>query len=140
MEIIASQLIAAAAPTTEVAATAGSSLPDARATARFAEIMESGPVDAPAAANVPPTAVSAKPVEGTQTLGDRILNGLSGASAEFQQSLKNVHAVLDAGQAVSVQDLLKVQLNLTQVSIQYDLIGKAISRSTQNLDQLVKIQ
>lgn len=138
MEIIASQLISAAMPGTEVASTAAT--PDARATARFAEIMEAGPASAPVATSAPPPTAFAASVDCTQTLGDRILNGLSGASAEFQQSLKNVNAVLDGSQAMTLSDLLKMQLNLTQVSIQYDLIGKAISRSTQNLDQLVKIQ
>jgi type III secretion protein I len=33
-----------------------------------------------------------------------------------------------------------LQLGITQVSIQYDLVGKIISRSTQNIDQLVKLQ
>ena len=41
---------------------------------------------------------------------------------------------------MGMQDLLKLQLQLVQVSVQYDLVGKAVSRSTQNFDQLVRIQ
>ena len=40
----------------------------------------------------------------------------------------------------NVAELLKVQVALMQISVQYELIGKAVSRSTQNLDQLVKVQ
>jgi type III secretion protein I len=65
---------------------------------------------------------------------------MQGLSSEFQQSWKTVNAVLDGGAAMTTYDMLKLQMGLTQMSIQYDLVGKAISRSTQNLDQLVKMQ
>lgn len=45
-----------------------------------------------------------------------------------------------ASASLNIQDMLKLQMQLVQTSFQYELVGKAISRSTQNLDQLVRIQ
>ena len=148
MDIITGALMAASAPAVSPlnAAVSPSAAPESRASARFAELMAGGGLEeargASAAVSVAPAAVSDAPlaVAGKESLGDRILNGLSGASSDFQQSLGKVRGVLDAGNQMSPTDLLKLQLNLTQVSIQYDLIGKAISRTTQNIDQMVKIQ
>lgn len=127
----AQALLSASLPaSTSAVAPTGS--PDALATARFAAIMET---EAPAP--LPESPAVALP---TASLGDRILNGLSGLSSDFTQSWKNVNAVLENGASVSTSDMLKLQMGLTQLSIQYDLVGKAISRSTQNIEQLVKMQ
>lgn len=127
----AQALLSASLPaSTSAVAPTGS--PDALATARFAAIMET---EAPAP--LPESPAVALP---TASLGDRILNGLSGLSSDFTQSWKNVNAVLENGASVSTADMLKLQMGLTQLSIQYDLVGKAISRSTQNIEQLVKMQ
>ena len=110
---------------------------DASAAARFAEIMDRPDAvagGAPAAA-----------VDGTQavtrTMGDNILNGLQHMSTEMQQTWTSVGGALDgAGNKLGMHDLLRMQLGLSQMSIQYELVGKAVSRSTQNIDQLVKLQ
>lgn len=138
MEVMASSLMAASLSGSGafVAATATA---DAGASARFVEIMETGVV---AQTGSPATAVidSGAAATSANSLGDRILGGLSSASSDFQTSLKTVSSLLEGSNVMSTTDLLKLQLNLVQVSIQYDLIGKAISRSTQNIDQMVKIQ
>lgn len=153
MDIVTGPLMAATGVSVGGSAASGVSaaLPSGSATARFAEIMAadmpdptkpSGAAPVGGFGPVPPVgsgeAFSAPAVR--NSLGDRILNGLSSASSDFQQSLNKVTAVLDAGEQMSTADLMKLQLNLVQVSIQYDLIGKAISRTTQNIDQMVKIQ
>ncbi len=112
--------------------------PDARAAERFAEIMQAGPVSADSATpDVLPAVVSAAT---SQTMGDKILGGLSSLSTDFQQSWKSVATVVNNDGMMTTNEMLKLQMNLTQMSVQYDLIGKAISRSTQNVEQLVKIQ
>lgn len=135
MDINAASLIAgltaAPAPTTPVA-------PDALATARFEQVMNTppGPGLDPAATGT----ASPLPAAENRTLGDNILAGMQNLSTDFQQSWKAVSQALEAGQDMTTADMLKLQLGLTQMSVQYDLVGKAISRSTQNLDQLVKLQ
>lgn len=140
MEIMASSLIAASVPDSgSYGVVRTSAAADAGASARFVEIMETGVV-AQSGTLAPASIDSGMAPAGANSLGDRILNGISSASSDFQTSLKTVSSLLEGGNVMSASDLLKLQLNLVQVSIQYDLIGKAISRSTQNIDQMVKIQ
>lgn len=115
--------------------------PSPLATAQFADMMgvqSTTPLTPTAqAAQAMMQTTSAKP---SNTLGDAILSGLQNMSNDFQQSWKAVSATLDANGPLTNTELLKLQMGVTQLSIQYDLVGKAISRSTQNIDQLVKMQ
>lgn len=73
-------------------------------------------------------------------MGDSILASMQSVSSGFKQSMGMVQAALDSGQAMTMSDMLRVQMGLAQVSVQYELVGKAVSRAAQNLDQLVKLQ
>jgi type III secretion protein I len=139
MDINAASMLAslAAAPTQMPAAATGPA--DPLATARFEQVMNIQPVPlAPATAEANAAALAIP--TGPRTMGDSILSGMQNLSTDFQQSWKSVSAALEAGDTMTTTDLLKLQLGLTQMSVQYDLVGKAISRSTQNLDQLGKLQ
>lgn len=115
--------------------------PDQHATARFAELMGTAPVlpNGGVAAMDPSLSATVVP-PASASMGDRILGGIQGLSDDMHSAWSSVSSTLDSASLVSTQDLLKLQLNLTQVSVQYELVGKAISRTTQNFDQLVKIQ
>ena len=92
---------------------------------------------------MPLASASAPAPQAPESVGERILQGMQNVSGNFQTTWKSVQASLDASasaSAMSMQELLKLQLQLVQVSVQYDLVGKAVSRSTQNLDQLVRVQ
>ncbi|CAN7500693.1 hypothetical protein ASF11_24735 [Acidovorax sp. Leaf76] len=147
MDIVASPLVATTLPALSSPAVA-TAVPDASATARFAALMQAPPA-APTAMDSVAASMAAQPaagstaaaVKGPSSVGDRILAGMQGVSSDFQSAWKSVSASLDANsQSMGMQDLLKLQLQLVQVSVQYDLVGKAVSRSTQNFDQLVRIQ
>ena len=138
MEIIGTKLALNAVSSEVGAGGTAVAAPDARAAERFAEIMQAGPVNAePATLDVLPAVVSTAT---SATLGDKILGGLSSLSTDLQQSWKNDAAAVNNDGMMTTNDMLKLQMNLTQMSVQYDLLGKAISRSTQNIEQLVKIQ
>lgn len=137
MNIGAMGLLAAAVPPALDPAAAVPLVADPLATARFSEVMNAQPT---AVAEAVEAAYPAAVQAGSRTLGDTILSGMQGLSTEFQQSWKTVNTILDGGSSMTTYDMLKLQMGLTQMSIQYDLVGKAISRSTQNLDQLVKMQ
>ncbi len=121
--------------------------PNDLAAARFSALMQAPPAAATptaqaaaAAVNSVNSANSANVAE-PHSVGDRILSGMQGVSNDFQAAWKSVSASLDANAStMSMQDLLKLQLQLVQVSVQYDLVGKAVSKSTQNFDQLVRVQ
>lgn len=148
MDIVASPLVATTLPALSAPAVA-TAVPDASATARFTALMQAPPI-APSAIDSVAASMAAQPAaassavaaqQGPSSVGDRILAGMQGVSSDFQSAWKSVSASLDANsQSMGMQDLLKLQLQLVQVSVQYDLVGKAVSRSTQNFDQLVRIQ
>ena len=131
--------------------------PDGLAAARFSELMglDATPASLPSSgvafenttntvytgvqtqAHTPVLQVAPDP---NASIGDRILSGMQGLSNDVQQSWATVKSALDNTSNMTTADMLKLQMGLTQMSIQYDLVGKAISRSTQNLDQLLKMQ
>ena len=118
--------------------------PSASAAAQFAQLMTSDDlVPADAVVRAPVTASPTNPTNPTgptgPTMGDAILSGLRSVSDDMSSKWSAVSRALDAPN-LQVAQMLKLQLTISQMSVQYDLVGKAISRSTQNIDQLVKLQ
>lgn len=113
--------------------------PDAAAVQRFAALMQPPAPEAVAAA-VGTASVQAAAIA-PQSFGDRVLSGMQSVSNDFRESWTRAAGTLEPdGAAMSMQQMMSLQLHLTQASVQYDLMGKAISRSTQNFDQLVRVQ
>jgi type III secretion protein I len=110
---------------------------DASAAERFSELMDAPERTGPQDAGV---VNAAAPTGGPRTLGDQILGGLHHVSGELQQTWQSVGHALHGSAALAVRDMLLVQRDLAMMSVQYELVGKAVSRSTQNIDQLVKLQ
>lgn len=144
-----SSSIAALAPSTPALTAPVSVAPqgaDHLAAARFAAIMAQPTPVAAAAHTVAQTAAQPAPADAIagpaapHSMGERILTGMQGVSSDFQAAWKSVSATLDGNPAIGMQDMLKLQMQLVQVSVQYDLVGKAVTRSTQNIDQLVRLQ
>ncbi len=84
--------------------------------------------------------LAATPAEATPTLGSQILSGLRGAAGDFSDKWKNIsHSLEGLATKPAISDMLRLQTELLQVSVQYELIGKAVARSTQNIDTLVRM-
>ena len=133
---IAARAVASGTPAAAPAAPAD-------AGARFTELMNTAapPAEpAPIAAAIPQAIAQAYPaVEGS--LGDRILQGLNRVQSSFGETVSAVQKSLDPGAPPpGVSDLLRLQLSMAQLSLQAELVGKVIGRSTQNIDQLVRMQ
>lgn len=119
-------------PKTDVVAAA-----DAAATRQFAALMQAPAVE-PVAAEV--AAVNA-PAAATGSVGDKILTGMQNMSDEFRASWQQISNTLrPESPTLSLQEILGLQLKLTQATVGADLLGKIASRSTQNFDQLVRMQ
>lgn len=133
---LAQALPASAAPTLPRAPAAP------EAATRFAELMAAGSADAPPVALSPlAEGVAASVALRPATLGDQVLQGLQKVQGDFQGHLQAVGRLLEPGSAApGVPELLRLQLAMAQVSVQVEVVGKAIGRSTQNLDQLVRMQ
>jgi hypothetical protein len=77
----------------------------------------------------------------SNTLGDSILRSLQSMGGEFTNAWGNiVKATGPADGPMSMTDALNVQWHMVTVSAQYEAIGKAIGKSAQDIDQLVRTQ
>ncbi len=85
---------------------------------------------------------TAAPVDdGPASLGNRILSGLERSSTELSSRWNSISTRLDqTASAPRLSDMLRVQAELLQVSVQSEMVGKAVSKSTQNLDSMVRMQ
>lgn len=144
MDIAVNALVAQIEPkSVEMPASASLALPTAApdevAAARFATIMQSSEVakaGLPQSASVPTTEPAATPT----SLGDRMLASLQGASDDFKSVWNQAETRLKADESLQMKEMMVMQLQISQMAVGYDLIGKIVSRSTQNIDQLVRVQ
>ena len=86
----------------------------------------------------PATATPSGPAA-PRTLGDAILQGLQSASTDITNAWRATGEVLNKPD-ITVSDMLRVQTMLLQSSVQYELVGKAVSKSTQSLENILKTQ
>ncbi|MDT4869445.1 Type III secretion basal body protein I, YscI, HrpB, PscI [compost metagenome] len=83
----------------------------------------------------------APPVDAVpQTLGNQILASLRTTTTEYSEKWQGISSRMDAISAQpSVAEMVRLQADLLQVSVQYEMVGKAVSRTTQNIDSLVRM-
>lgn len=143
MEIAALSAVLTSPVSAPVAPTAPSPL----VTERFNAMMSAPDIGASAAgtpaAGTPAGLVPTPPAAQTDappTLGNHILSSLRASAGEFSEKWQGIASGLDSmGTQPHMADLLRLQTNLVQASVQYELVGKAVSRSTQNVDALVRM-
>jgi len=76
---------------------------------------------------------------GEASPGAKILRHMDGMRTGLKEAVAELESTLAKPNAQPA-DLLKVQMKLQQVTLQQDLMGKVVSKSEQNLDQLLKGQ
>lgn len=109
---------------------------DELAAARFSELMQ-----APVAPAAPVSTQELAPASGeAPSWGDRILSGMQGVSNDFHSQWDSVRQTLASPRPLESREMLQMQLQMHHMSIQSELVGKLVSRSTQNIDQLVRLQ
>jgi type III secretion system YscI/HrpB-like protein len=115
-------------------------VPDAEA-ARFTDVLQApqaaqgiqAPSDVPEVYSVSP----GQPGH----LGDAILRSMEEVGRQYAAKTQEIHQVfLDRSQELSTTSLLRLQVQLTDASMFVDLLGKAVSKATQHIDQLTKLQ
>lgn len=138
MEIITNLVSARLEP---VAGASVAAPPNTAATQQFAALMQAPPEAEAVAATPAAAGMAAARITGPSSVGDKIINGMQNVSNDFRDVWTRVSETLRSdGPELGMQEMLSLQLHLTQASVQYDLLGKAVSRSTQNFDQLVRVQ
>lgn len=118
--------------------------PAALVTERFNALMaapEAGEALAPTGVQAAlQSAFGPAPADASATLGGQILSGLRTTAAEFSEKWQGIAGALDKmGDKPPISEMLRLQGQLLQVSVQYELVGKAVSRSTQNVDTMVRM-
>jgi type III secretion system YscI/HrpB-like protein len=108
-----------------------------------------------AALNQPPAEAQAPngaaPVQGVEAVngvqaveqtspGAKILDSVANMRTGLQDAMREMTNVLSKGSEMSPAEMMKVQMKFQQVSIQQDLLSKIVSKSEQNVDQLLKGQ
>ncbi|WLQ16245.1 type III secretion system inner rod subunit SctI [Hahella aquimaris] len=74
------------------------------------------------------------------TLGDKVLQGMQNVKSGYDQQMEAMQLTLNNADPLNMSDMLKLQMNLAQLTLQGELISKTVSKSTQNLDTLLKSQ
>jgi len=72
-------------------------------------------------------------------MGDQAMNRLDVISDDYMALKDNIGATPGGGTPTMV-DMLRMQATVLQASVNIELVSKVISRSTQNVDQLTRIQ
>jgi len=109
--------------------------PSAVDATRFAEMVQPAALPAEALAAAIPAAPAGV------TPGDSILNGMSSIGTDFRDGWAAMQQALarPAGE-MTTAEMLRLQMQMVQLSVQVEMVGKVISKTTQNLDQLTKLQ
>ena len=84
-----------------------------------------------------PSASSMADMEG---LSAQFLDALGEMKSEVSSRAESIELTLSDLTDLSPQKLLHVQMELMQVTLQQELISKGISKTTQNVETLVKAQ
>ena len=88
-----------------------------------------------------PTVVEVKTQETPEPgMGDKILEGLSDLKAGMNNQTTSINESVAATEAMSHQELLKLQLEVQKLGMTQELMAKTAGKSTQNLDTLLKSQ
>ncbi|MHA3904749.1 EscI/YscI/HrpB family type III secretion system inner rod protein [Castellaniella sp. WN] len=132
---IAALSAALAVQTPSMAGPAPRADPAALATERFNAIM-----NGPDVVGAPPAPFAAAPPDAAPTLGGQILNGLRGVAADVSGRWEDIARGLDSmGARPAAGEMLRLQTELLKVSVQYELVGKAVSGTTDDIDTLVRM-
>lgn len=76
-----------------------------------------------------------------RSMGEVILAKMDSVGKKFTTNMESIHSLLDKSpNSLSLPDLLKIQIELGALSLEIDLVGKGVTKATQDVDQLSKLQ
>jgi type III secretion system YscI/HrpB-like protein len=119
-------------------AAAATPLADPQDTARFQALM--APPPAPMASALPDASAIAPVPEAGTSLGDAILKKVDEVHAGLESQWDQLSKAGQAQSPMTVTELMQFQSTAIQSSVQFELVGKVVSKSEQDLETLVKMQ
>lgn len=96
--------------------------------------------EAVAPARVDGAGAASAPLAARRGLGDNILGGIQNLSGDLEQKWAALHKTMGIAGNLTNADMLRMQIQLCSMTMQFDLVSKGVSRTTQNIEQLVKMQ
>ena len=81
-----------------------------------------------------------KKVDGNNGLGDTILGGIQDIKEGYDKKLEKIDNSLSVEGGNDMASILKIQLDLTKLMIQGELLNKTATQMTHNVDTLLKSQ
>lgn len=84
-------------------------------------------------------AIGSLPKDPISTIGGKILNSLQNVSKEVSTSWQQINSLANQD-TFNMTSIVHAQAALITASLEFDLVGKVISKTTQNIDQLIKLQ
>ncbi len=109
---------------------------------RLYDLLQTGSVD-PSTTNVSSTSGSGLRIgtDSTKTLGEAILARLDAVGADYKKNVTQAYAALEKSpRENTVEDLLKMQLDISVVSLEVEVVGKGVQKAVQHIDTLSKLQ
>ncbi len=93
------------------------------------------------AASVAPARAGQAHAPGASTPGDAILRGITRMGGDLRASWHHLHVQAgDLDGSLSAREMFALQWHMVSMSVQFEAIGKGVSKATQNVDQLVRMQ
>ena len=77
---------------------------------------------------------------GKLSLGDKILQGFQGIRENIESQAAGIEQRLNSDEVMSTRNIFETQNAMAKLTMTEDLIGKIVSKSTQNLESLLKNQ
>jgi type III secretion protein I len=73
-------------------------------------------------------------------VGAQFLDALGDAKQNISERASNIESSLQSSEAMTPGELMKIQVELAQLTLEQELISKGVSKTTQNVDTLIKAQ
>jgi type III secretion system YscI/HrpB-like protein len=75
------------------------------------------------------------------SLGQSILDGIHSVRGQFDAASAHIEGLLQSQSVdLTVRDMMAVQMQISTFTVQQDLMGKIVGKTTQNIDQMLKAQ
>ena len=103
---------------------------------RLSEIMDNQPVSPVSSVQLMDGSTSV-----TRTMGDVIIAHLSDVGKNFTSHLEKFHNLVHkVPNELNLPVFIDMQIQMAAISLQVELVGKCVSKATQDVDQLSKLQ
>ncbi len=91
--------------------------------------------------SIPQISPSASDSTKASTLGDAILRRMDSLGTNFRNKVDHVYEMLKVPPGTySAQQMLQLQMGVSMISIEVEVVGKGVQKAVQHADQLTKLQ